>query len=112
MAAPTYNINVDQGSDFGATFTLKESGSPVDLTGYSARGQIRKKKTSSTITATFTCTVPDPLNGTIIVSLPNSITKDIVEGTYFYDIEIYTVGNAYVKRIIEGVVNVKGEVTR
>ena len=41
MAAGKYNIRIDQGSDFSIQLTVKESGSAKNLTGYSARAQLR-----------------------------------------------------------------------
>jgi len=57
MAAGKYNITIDQGSDFSIQLTVKESGSAKNLTGYSARAQLRPTQTSSTLSATFTTTI-------------------------------------------------------
>ena len=39
MAAATYNIEVDQGSDFSINIQVKEDDEVKNLTGYSARSQ-------------------------------------------------------------------------
>ena len=42
MAAGTYDVIVDQGSDFALEVTIKDDSTNVtDLTGYSARAHIR-----------------------------------------------------------------------
>ena len=69
MAAGTYNLVIDQGSDFAITLTLSEDGSAKDLSNYSARAQLRSKKTSTSVAATFTCTVTDASNGKIKMEL-------------------------------------------
>lgn len=114
MAAGTYDIIVDQGSDYALEVTVKDDTSTVsDLTGYSARSQMRDKKSSSTVTASFTCTIADdPTTGKIEMTLSNSVSKDIPAGSYYYDLEIYTDSDAVVKRILQGKVTVTQEVTR
>jgi len=114
MAAGTYDIVIDQGSDYTLEITIKDDTTTVsDLTGYEARAQLRPKKASSTLTATFTCTIADdPTTGKIEMTLSNSVSKDIAAGSYYYDLEIYTFGDAIVKRILQGSATVTQEVTR
>ena len=57
MSAARYNLVIDQGSDFAINFTVKEDGSAKNLTGYSARAQMRTSKTAPQLAATFTCTI-------------------------------------------------------
>jgi len=40
------------------------------------------------------------------------VSKDLAPGLYYYDLEIYTSGDAIVTRILEGKVTVDAEVTR
>ena len=112
MSAADYNLIVDQGSEFAVEFTLKEDGSVKDLTGYSARAQMRKIKTASTVAATFTCTIAIPTNGVVKMVLDNATTKNLAAGRYFYDLEIHTASDAIVTRIMQGEVEVTQEVTR
>ena len=44
MSAATYNFNLDQGADFALEMIMKEDGAVKDLSGYSARAQLRKTK--------------------------------------------------------------------
>ena len=48
MSAARYDLVIDQGSDFAIEFTVNESGSAKNLSGYSARAQLRPSKNSST----------------------------------------------------------------
>jgi hypothetical protein len=112
MAAGTYNILVEQGSTFSQSVTVKEDGSPRDLTGYNARAQMRPTRTSSTLTATFTCTISDPTTGLILMELTPATTAAIAEGRYYYDLEIYTNADGIVTRLLQGEVTVSPEVTR
>lgn len=112
MSAARYNLVIDQGSDFAVDFTVNENGSAKDLTGYSARAQMRATKTSSTVAATFTCTIPTPANGTVRMTLPHGTSSGMSSGRYFYDLEIFTSGDALVTRIMQGEVDITQEVTR
>lgn len=112
MSAARYNLVIDQGSDFAINFTAKENGSAKNLTGYSARAQMRTTKTAAAVTATFSCSIPNPSSGTITVSLANSVSSLLTAGSYVYDLEIFTANNASVTRLIQGTVELTQEVTR
>jgi len=112
MSAARYNLVIDQGSDFAINFTVKEDGSVKNLTGYSARAQMRTSKASTSIAATFTCNIASPTNGTVTMSLPNSTSSGLTAGTFVYDLEIFTANNASVTRLIQGSVDLTQEVTR
>ena len=112
MSAARYNLVIDQGSDFAINFTVKDNGSAKDLTGYSARAQMRTSKNATTVAATFTCTIPDPSSGTVVMTLPNATSSAMAAGTYVYDLEIFTSGDATVTRLIQGSVDLTQEVTR
>ena len=80
MSAARYNLVIDQGSDFAVNFTVKDNGSAKDLTGYSARAQMRTTKSASSVAATFTCSIPTPANGTVVMSLPNATSSAMAAG--------------------------------
>lgn len=111
MAAGVYNIIVEQGATFSQKVTVKTDGVVKDLTGYNARAQIRPTKTSSTLTATFSCTV-DPTEGEVVMTLSPSQTAAIEPGRYYYDLEIFTSGDSIVNRLLQGEVTLSPEVTR
>jgi hypothetical protein len=110
MSAGTYNITIDQGSDFSLQLTIQEGGSAKNLTGFSVRGQLRPTIDSSTLTASFTGTITNASSGICTISLPYTTTDDISAGSYQYDVELYTAST--VQRLIQGTATVKGEVTR
>lgn len=112
MAAGNYNIIIDQGSDFTLDFVIKDDGTPRDLTGYSARAQLRRKKNSVTVSATFTCSIPSAIDGEVRMELGNSLSTGLTAGIYYYDLELYTAADANVIRILQGEANLTAEVTR
>jgi len=108
------NLYVDQYTDFTADVVVyEEDGVPLNLTGYTATGQVRKSYHSSTSTP-FTITFPTPrTSGRIIFSLSASQTGSLSEGRYVYDIVILSPSPSLVKtRVVEGVVTINAGVTR
>lgn len=118
-----------QGTTWELTLNLTDSETedPVDLTGKSARGQIRTGYTASTITAQWACLVDTPeTSGSVSISLSDTTTAALSAyretinpavmntytgaGIYYYDIEVYSTGN--VKRYMEGKLFVDPEVTK
>tara|TARA_A100001011_G_scaffold381295_1_gene449644 strand:- start:1364 stop:1702 length:339 start_codon:yes stop_codon:yes gene_type:complete len=112
MSAGRYNIIIDQGSDFSVLFTISEDGSAKNLTGFSARAQMRTTKSASSISATFTCVVTSASEGKITMSLPAATSAALTAGRYFYDLEIFTSSDATVTRLMQGEVDLTQEVTR
>ena len=113
MTAATYDLMIDQGSDFAIDLTITEGGSAKNLTGYSGRAQLRTTHAASSTTASFTCSiVGSAADGVMKMELPAATTTSIAAGRYVYDLEIYTSSDAIVKRLIEGTVTINPEVTR
>ena len=112
MTAANHNLTIDQGSDFVIDLVISDEGVVKNLTGYSARAQMRTTKSASAIAATFTCTVTDASAGTVKVELPNATTSAISPGKYYYDLELYTASDAVVARLMQGTVILTPEVTR
>lgn len=112
MPAGTYNLTIEQGADFAIKLTLSEDGNAKDLTNYEARGQMRQKKTSEAVSGTFDCNILEPTEGTLRITMSNEVTQNLVAGIYYYDIELYTLNDGNVSRLLEGQATVTQEVTR
>ena len=105
------NIFVDQGSDFSFTVDLSTTIGLLDLTDYTARGQIRKSY-SSTTSVDFTISI-NVSTSELECSLTSAQTSLIKYGRYVYDIEILPSDTpAYVTRVIEGQIDVTPRVTQ
>jgi hypothetical protein len=105
------NLTVDQGSSFESTIDITDNeNNPVNLTGYTFRGQIRKTYTSTT-SVSFTITSISPASGSIQLALSAEQTSGIKAGRYLYDVEIISSTNI-VTRVIEGQIEVTPRVTR
>ena len=112
MAAGKYDIVIDQGSDFAIEVQIQQNSANVNLSTHSARAQLRPTPTSTTKTADFTCSITNASQGKIKMSLGNSVTANISNGKYYYDLELVNSSDSSVTRLIEGVARVTPEVTR
>ena len=112
MSAGTYNLVIDQGSDFALDLVIKQSGSALNLTNYTGRAQLRTSVTASSASATFTVTKTNDAGGALKLELSASTSSGLAAGQYVYDLEIFTSGDAIVKRILQGEVTITPEVTR
>ena len=111
MAAGKYDFTLEQGTTFSREITVQDSGSAMNLTGYTPRMQMRSTHDSSTIALTFTATVSNAAQGKIQLSATDTLTSAVEEGIYVYDLEIESSGGT-VTRLMEGNVTVTPEVTR
>lgn len=110
-----YDILAPQGATFSEIFTYKVSGSPVDLTSYTARMQVRKTPSSDTKVLDLTSTGGDIVlggaAGTITVTVSATAMAAVTANKYRYDLELVSAGGV-VTRLLEGVFLVTAEVTR
>ena len=110
MAAVS-NLYIDQGTTYSVTITVtNDAGTARNLTGYSARSQLRKSFYTTSNTA-FTVSINNPSEGEIDLSLTASQTANIKAGRYVYDVELVSNTNA-VERIVEGIITVYPEATK
>jgi len=101
MAARNVNLVLEQGVDFQATFTIRNTNNaPLNLTGYTGISSIRKHPTSSTAYP-LTLSFVDRLNGKIAVSMGYTATDAIEGGRYVYDIILIS-PNSYRTRAVQG----------
>ena len=112
MSAGTYNLIIDQGSDFALDLVIKQGGTALNLTNYTGRAQLRTSVDASSASASFSVTVTNAANGALKMQLPAATSSGISAGQYVYDLEIFTANDSIVKRIIQGDVTLTPEVTR
>lgn len=111
MAVSVSNLVVDQNSDFSTTVLLQDSfGNPLNLTGYTAVGRIKKYYGSNTF-VTINVILMSPLtSGQIMLSLDKNTTKHMDIGRYVYDIKLTNNINVS-KKVLEGIITVNGGVS-
>ena len=128
MSAGVYNFTKDgcDGSplEVGATFSyqlawevelIAGSGDyvPVDLTGYSAKMDVRKTIASPLIVSLSSANgriTFEPTRGLINLVIPAAITAVLPSGLYKYDLDL-TDTNGFVTRFIQGSFEIVGSIT-
>lgn len=116
MSAATYNFTVEQGTTLIKPIVWKDSsGNPVNLTGYSARMQVRPSVASEEVLVELSTTngkiVIVPLLGKLTITMSPTDTSALTSRRARYDLEIIA-GDGNVTRLIEGEITVSREVTR
>lgn len=116
MAAGTYDLELEQGATFALTVTWRDSASaPINLTGYTARMQIRKTVSAPTTILSLTDAngglTLGGAAGTIAIAISATQTAAITASAGVYDLELVA-ANGFVTRVLEGSVNISKEVTR
>jgi len=125
----TVDIIAKQGESWELTIQVTDADNkPIDLTGYSVKGMMKKSYQDATATAEFECTIEDPPNGVVKVRLSPSETSQIPAcptsvdnisvanitegrpGVYVYDIKVYNENTAF--RVLEGRIVVDPEVSK
>lgn len=127
MSAGIYNFTIEQGTTVVKQFTYKDStGSPVDLSGYSASMEIRETYTSSGYVSSFSGSAAvTGSEGLSIIASSGSATKGTVElrinasttsaytfTSAVYDLEITKTTDGTVSRLLQGSIVLSPEVTK
>jgi len=130
MSAGKYSFTIEQGSTLEFEIQYKDSNdTPIDLTSYNGRMQVRPTVGSSDVYLTLSSTLQSdntglnfsgsngstPLSSGSIGIYVSAVTSSALDfTTAHYDLEIYSgSGNSeYVVRLLEGKVNLSKEVTQ
>ena len=109
------DLCIPAGASFSRVIRWKADGANVNLTGYTARAQIRPSASSATTTLSLTTEntriALGGTAGTITLSISATDTAAITAGRYVYDLELVSAGGI-VTRLLQGVVTVSANVTR
>lgn len=127
MAAAKLNLYLEQGSSFYRKLRFTDNATPtpapINLTGMTFAGKIRKNISDVAEILSFTCTIlnqsTNPGEMTITLTaietagivLKKQTVQQRVTEPFCYDLEL-TYPSGTVERILEGVVNISPEVTR
>lgn len=111
MIPADHDIVIHRDRDYSKGFVLKDSDEIIiNLTGYSARAEIRPTKDSTTLTIAFTCTIT-PASGRIDIELTDVQTLSLTVGKYWWDL-VLTDSSGKRQSYVEGTAFVKATVTR
>ena len=109
------DLDMYQGADFAYTFTVPPSGTPTNLTGYSARAKVARVVGGQVVETVASLTSGDGITlggsaGTVALAIAGALTAEINPGTYRYDVEIVS-GAGAISRIAQGAIANHPEVT-
>lgn len=113
MVPGKYNMICPQGATFSQRLTWTIADDPVDLSGYSARMQVRDKHKGSCLIldlSTNNGQISLDDEGNIDLLVDAETTEEIVPREYVYDLELNSGQEIY--RLVEGKFIVTPEVTR
>ena len=115
MAAADYDLLIEQGATFELSIVWKDNAdTPIDISGYSARMQIRKTYDTEPVISLTSALgggiTLGGVDGTIDITIPATITDDIEIRRGRYDLELELAG--VVTRLIQGAVDISREVTK
>ena len=116
MSAGKYNFVIEQGTTFTRTITWKDSsGSAIDLSTYTARMDIKEKKSDTTANALVNLTETAGLTlgggaGTILITITHAVTTALDFEEAYYDLEVKSAGGV-VTKLLEGTITLDKEVT-
>jgi len=113
--ATYYNITGYQGDYLQLTLNVKDSnGSPLNLSGYEVRGQVRTSYGTTGVLLDLNPTITNVLSGTMAININSYISADIPISDHVYDIERYPsgilTGNSI--KLMRGKFSILPEVTR
>lgn len=106
--AAVHNLYIDQGTDFSVQIGIYDDFNTAwDLTGYTGEAKLKKSYYSST-SHDFSVGVT---NGMVTLTMASSVTKNIEQGRYLYDVVISSPASVKT-RVIEGVATINPGVTK
>jgi len=111
-----FDITINQGATFELTITWKDSaGTAINLTGYTARMQVRETYSSSSTIISLTSGSGITLGGaagTVAILISATTTAALTAPfSGVYDLELVSAGGV-VTRLLQGAATVSPEVTR
>lgn len=110
------DLQMYQGKRFEQPVIISENGAPKDLTGYTARMQVREFKDSATVLADYTTAngrlVIEPLEGKVTILVPGSVSAGYAWGDAFYDLEVVDGTGEPGPAVLAGRISLVREVTR
>jgi len=112
MTVYVRNFVINQGVDFSQNLNIESIGnSPTNISGYAASSYIRKHPESKNIVAGFGISFSNPSTGELKLSLGSTITANIKEGRYVYDVVLKNNSTGKKTMIMEGMIFVRSGIT-
>ena len=112
MAAVKWNQDVNAGQNWMTDINLLNAdGTGRDITGHTLASQVRRHYKSVSAKEVITIQVMDATTGNVRLMLSPAQTTNLKFGKWLYDVELTKTETGEVDRVIEGIFNVRPEVT-
>ncbi len=117
MISGIYNITIEQGSTYKLALYWKNSANqPIDMTGYSAKMQIRSSTGASVVLLELSSADSDQIKiyekqGCVNLTIGYLQTANLIPSVAVYDLEVMSSENV-VTKLLKGRCRIEGEVTR
>lgn len=112
MSAPAaFDFPITQGESFRMELALDIGGTPLDLTGATFAGQIRREARAAESLAAFAFEIGDAAGGKVVAQLSPATTAALPIGRLVYDWWM-TSAHSVVTPLCAGAAQVHGRVTR
>ena len=109
MLPAEHTLYCYKGQTYSQNCFFKQGGQPIDLTGITARAQIRPLENDEELIAAFDVTVEGSA-GKVSLRLSDEVTAAICPGVYFWDLRMVD-GQGEVGYYVKGKFIVSGRVT-
>lgn len=110
MAVPAVNLTLDKGTDFEATFNIKNADeSAFSLSSFSAVAKIRKYPAAPSYKSFQTSITV--ATGELKISMGSTVTADLTPGRNYYDVILVQSGTNKVQKVFEGSIIVNDTVS-
>ena len=116
MQPATYNFDLPAASSLLKTFTYKRNGAAVNLSGYTAKCQIRTSFDATAVilelsSANSGILLNNPTGSVILSASDTSISTSLVAGKYIYDIKLVS-GAGFAFFLVGGSITITKTSTR
>ena len=111
MVPAKQNITIMRGDTEVFNITLTDSaGAAINLTGSTFLSQIRYERDSSTVAASFSCSITNAAAGQVALTLSSASSAGLTAGTAFWDLQRTLSG--VVTTLVAGKCTILADVTR
>jgi hypothetical protein len=106
-------LYIDQGTSFNNIINLTDdvTNAAINTSGYTITSQMRRSYYSVNASANITCTITNPANGEITMTLTAGETANIKAGRYVFDVKVNDNLNS-ISRVLEGIITVLPQVSK
>ena len=109
----SYNLDIYQGGNFNVTLRASNSdGTPINLSGYTVRSNLREFYSSTGAETSFTCTILNYESGIVKLSMTPSGTAALKCDQYVYCVECANAADTDVIKFLRGYAYVFPEATK